>query len=45
MNPPSVVSRRAMSVPSTIVSPTVTAVKTIVRRSTLQNSRSWRICE
>ena len=34
-----------MSVPSTIVRPTLTTVKTIVRSRTTQNVWSWRIVE
>ena len=37
MNAPSRASRSAISVPKSIVRPTVTAVNTIVRRSTVQN--------
>jgi hypothetical protein len=45
MAAPSCASSKAMSVPRTIVSPTVTAVKATVRNSTVQKLRSWRICE
>ena len=37
MKPPSCASSNAISVPKTIVSPTVTPVNTHVRRSTVQN--------
>ena len=43
MNLPSRASRSAISVPSTIVRPTVTAVNATVRPSTVQNRRSPRI--
>ena len=43
MNVPRRASRSAISVPKTIVSPTVTAVNAIVRASTVQNWRSPRI--
>ena len=43
MNVPRRWSRSAISVPKSMVSPTVTAVNAIVRPSTVQNQRSLRI--
>ena len=43
MNVPRRASRSAISVPKSIVSPTVTAVNAIVLPSTVQNQRSPRI--
>ena len=45
MKLPSCARSSAISVPSTIVEPTVKAVKPTVRTSTVQNCRSWKIWE
>jgi hypothetical protein len=42
-NWPSFTNSNAISVPKTIVKPTFTAVKTTVRRRTVQNWWSWKI--